>query len=217
MTDLSQLPLKHRNGHDIEDWALLNFLTKHKDSIRSVLDVGAHFSHNHYARQVREIIQGPYHAIDILDDPITAGIVDKYYASNFLETALPRFSCVFSISAIEHTGISSYKADLPDLERGYMMVALCERSERLVFLTFPFGLYEHVPDQYDNIDDDELEAWEWIATDFGFKELQQNFYFNEFPQGGKPWKELSRDECAKIPRDPKIDQQTVAVCAWIKQ
>lgn len=206
-------PIKHRNAHDVEDVLLCEFLREHQDEIKSVLDVGAHYSHAHYAPEVRKIIKGRYDAVDILTDEKTAGIVNSYFncdVKSLLRSAL--YDCVFSISAIEHCGMTSYKCDNPRKERLNVIQRINELAERFIFLTFPFGKPAHVENQYENITHDELLDWMRVI---GGKCWTQ-FFFNEFPQEGSPWIRITSRECAEIERDPAKDQQTVAVCCWVK-
>lgn len=218
-----EFPIRHKNAHDVEDVLLCDFLREHNDEIKSVLDVGAHYSHATYAPEVRSLIAGKYHAVDILPDEKTAAIVDHYYGCNLLErqvhglsgyeyTVSLSYDCVFSISALEHCGMTSYKRDNPREERLRVIRRINELSNQFIFLTFPFGKFAHVPGQYENITNDELHDWMDVL---GHKCWTQ-FFFSESPQGGKPWKRISSRECAEIPRDPTQDQQTVAVCHWIK-
>lgn len=220
---MTTFEIKHKNAHDVEDVLLLDFLNEYQDKIGSVLDVGAHYSHAHYAQAVRDMAGWRYDAVDILPDEQTANIVDRYYPCNLLErqayggidwTVSGPYDCVFSISALEHCGMTSYKRSNPRAERLKVVDRINALSSKFVFLTFPFGQPAHVPGQYENITEDELREWEALFNDCRLKLLR--CYFSESPQEGKPWVQVSREECAKIPRDPKQDQQTVAIYSCIK-
>jgi hypothetical protein len=90
------------------------------------------------------------------------------------------------------------------------------RAGQFVFLTFPFGLNGLVENQYANITNADLCEFERLAECLSFRPLVFDFYYNEHPQQGKPWKAISREDAAKVPLDPAIEQQTVAVCSWMR-
>jgi hypothetical protein len=217
--DLSAIELKKKNAHDVEDVALCDFLrmfSSRFDKSSSMLDVGAHHSHAHYARQAKAIFPGRYEGIDVLEDPDTALLLDEYHVGNFRRILLPGYDLVFSISALEHCGISTYKAPNYREERYFIARQMFCRATQFVFLTFPFGLGGLVENQYANITGADLYEFNRLADSLDFRCLALDFYYNDHPQQGKPWKAISREEAAQVPLDPAIEQQTVAVCSWMK-
>lgn len=219
MIDLSKIELKHKNAHDVEDVALCDFLRFFNTRIESLLDVGAHDSRRHYCRDARSILSGRYEGIDVLDDPDTALLIDKYHVGNFMNKYdLNPFDAVISISAIEHSGLTTYRMTDHKAERYRVLDKIFAHSFRFVFLTFPFGQDGMVEGQYSNITNKELVRFDRIADDEenGFSILAKDFYYCQHPQMGLPWEQISREDCAKIPLNPAIEQQTVAVCSWMK-
>lgn len=208
----------YKNNRDVEIPSVIDFIHIFGCSIQSLLDVGAHDSFASYAPLVWRFMDGKvYHAIDILEDPKTAEFVDRYIQCNVLNyTFDSRYDLVMSISAIEHCGMTTYKSPDPKHERLNFFQRLCDLSQRLVFVTFPFGLEGQVEGQYANITYEELRAYDRMAFYLNFKPLTRHFYFNEFPQQGKLWREVSRNEAAQVPLNPAIDIQCVGVCSWIK-
>lgn len=218
MIDLEKLEYRYYNNRDIEIPMLMTFLNDFGYGIYTLLDVGAHDSHASYAPMVAEFMKErpAYHAIDILPDPITSQIVDQWYGGNFLEFKHEPYDCVISVSAIEHAGITTYKA-IPTGERLKIVEKMFMLSKHFVFLTFPFGLPGGSPGQYENIGPQELQLYELAAEGHGFVPLFQEFFFNPFPQEKREWMSVTRAECAAVPFDPRIDQQTVACLAWMKK
>jgi hypothetical protein len=217
MIDLTKIEYRYYNNRDIEIPMLMTFLNDFDYGIYSLLDVGAHDSHASYARKVAEFMKErpAYHAIDILPDPITAQIVDGWFTGNFLEFEHEDYDCVISISAIEHAGITTYKA-IPMGERLKIVEKMFTLSKRFVFLTFPFG-QPGGSDQYQNIGPEEFRLYDVAAEGHGFVPLFQEFFFNPFPQEKREWMSVTRAECAAVPYDSRIDQQTVACLAWMKK
>jgi hypothetical protein len=214
--DLSKIELKLKNAHDVEDVALCDFLRFFRNRISSALDVGAHYSHAHYAREVRSLISGYYDGIDLLPDPDTAPLLDNYHVANFSDAVLWNYDVIFSISALEHCGISTYKIEDYREERYQIASGMFRLAEQFVFMSFPFGLDGLVEDQYANITNLDLVNIERVALSSSFIPLVYDFYYNEHPQQGKPWERLTRQQASKIPLDPAIEQQTVAVCSWMR-
>jgi hypothetical protein len=217
--DLSAIELKKKNAHDVEDVALCDFLRMFSSRFNknsNMLDVGAHHSHAHYAREAKAIFPGTYEGIDVLEDPDTALLLDQYHVGNFRQTMLPGYDLIFSVSALEHCGISTYKVRNYREERYWIARHIFSRASQFVFLTFPFGLGGLVENQYANITDADLHEIDRQAESLSFRPLAFDFYYSEHPQQGKPWKAISREEAAQVPLDPAIEQQTVAVCSWMK-
>jgi hypothetical protein len=139
----------------------------------------------------------------------------SWFTGNFLEFEHEDYDCVISISAIEHAGITTYKA-IPMGERLKIVEKMFTLSKRFVFLTFPFG-QPGGSDQYQNIGPEELRLYDVAAEGHGFVPVFQEFFFNPFPQEKREWMSVTRAECASVPYDPRIDQQTVACLAWMKK
>jgi len=217
MVDLSKIELKHFNSHDIEDVALCDFLRFFQNRIGSVLDVGAHDSVRHYCREAKRIVNGKYEGIDILPDPNTALLVDKYHVGNLMDlNHHTGFDAVFSISAIEHCGITTYKSKDWRQERMDVFDRMLANAHLFVFLTFPFGEEGLVLNQYANVTDEDLREFNSIAKGDGFSALAFDFYFCSHPQMKLPWEPISRDKAARVPLNPEIEVQNVACCSWMK-
>lgn len=214
MLDLSQITYKHLNSHDVEGPALCQFLRMFSGRIDSVLDVGADYSHAHYALDVRRLVK-KYDAIDILLDPKVAAIVDRYYVGNVTTAALSHYDCVFSMSAIEHCGITTYKADSHREEQERVVAKIFQLSSRFVFLTFPYGLAGGHHGQYQNITPDVLLNLRGVAAKLGFLVLTEDFYYNPHSQQQRPWSLISKQEAGQVPYDPNVDVQCIGIVSWI--
>lgn len=219
MIDLEKIEYRYYNNRDIEIPIVLQFLNDFGYGIYTLLDVGAHDSHASYAPMVAEFMKDrpAYHAIDILPDPITSQMVDQWFGGNFIEFDHEPYDCVISISAIEHAGITTYKDASPFAQRLKIIDNIFALSKKFVFITFPFGLPALSHEQYENITDDELQLFEKAAQVYDFVPLFKEFFFNPFPQEKRKWISVTRAECAAVPYDPRIDQQTVACVAWMKK
>src|SRR3990167_9581732 len=99
-------PIDNRTDRDVEVPLLQEFIERVKPE--SLLDVGAHWSHAYYSKEIRPFIKR-YDAIDILDDPETRKIADTYYVGNAITLPLQSYDVVICVSTLEHAGLSTYK------------------------------------------------------------------------------------------------------------
>ncbi len=185
----------YHNERDLEIPALLEFLRLRPD-IESALDVGACGTQASYAPEVRTLLK-QYDGVDILPDPATAEILDGYDVGSLRELAPRTYDCVFSISTIEHSGISTYKAGDYHLERGRVFIAMYELARKYLLVTCPFGTEMLIPDQYANVTEADLVNWEAVTGP-----LQVDFYFVEGLGG--PFHRIDRETARLVEFDPAL-------------
>lgn len=208
LVDLSQIVYRHKNERDLERVALLSLIKSHSE-FTSYLDVGAHWSWQHYAPEVRSLTKYKrYDAIDLLNDPTTAGFVNHYYKGNVLTTKLPQYDFVFSISSIEHSGISTYDvADGWEKERHRVFKRLFGLADKMLFLTFPFGQHALEPGQFANITPEDLTKLRIICNGFPIRTW---FYFSEGQDPFSPYQKVSEAEASRVEYLP--EKGTRCVC-----
>lgn len=165
------------NERDVEVPDLLAFVERHR--VGSLLDVGAHWSHAHYARQLRRLVK-VYHGVDILPDPQTAEILDAYHVGNVLDFDSPgSYDCVVSVSTLEHCGISTYRVDDYRGERDQVFEKCLSLARRHVWLSFPVGKPFFLPGEFANVTGDCLDGWVRRVSELGWRMNRRFFYLND--------------------------------------
>ena len=193
------------NERDIEHPALINFVKEHAD-IKSVLDVGAHYSYNTYAPELRKLVK-QYDGVDILPDPITAKIVDNYFVKN-VKKLKGEYDLVSCVSTIEHSGISTYtNANYKD-EQKYVFLKLLNLSKKYVFLTFPYGLESFHEGEFANLTESQLDRFCEYTEGM---EVKTTFYYSPAPQQKEPFFEIDQELAATIPYVKELGTRCICV------
>lgn len=200
MINLSTIKYSNFNERDVEVPMLLAVAQSWKGEVASILDVGACYSFFTYAKDLRKILEGVrYDGVDILPCEKTAAILDSYLQSNLADLdAEQKYDAVICISTIEHSGISSYKKLDYQKEQLGVFTKICDLALKKILLTFPFGSPGLFENEYANITKGLLQEFHSVAAAAGFS-TACDFYYNEFPQGGKPWSEINIDSAAAVP------------------
>lgn len=191
------------NERDIEHPALINFIKTHP--IKSVLDVGAFYSYNTYAPELRKLVKR-YDGVDIIRDAKTASIIDTYYPQNVKELK-GKYDLVACVSTIEHSGISSYHTPYIQ-ERMKIFAKLLDLSNKYVFLTFPYGLESFHENEFANITKAQLDEFSKLAKGTRAK---CTFYFSDAPQQKIPFLEISKELADTIEYKPELGTRCVCV------
>jgi hypothetical protein len=200
LIDPSTIEYKYFNDRDFEMPLLLNLVAEKKP--RLLLDVGAHFSWYTYAPFIRERLQegGIYDAIDIMDCPQTAEIVDTFTKGSVLDMGNVSYDFVSCISVVEHCGITSYKKDDVIAEQDAVVQKMVEIAHSDLLITCPFGAPGLWEGQYQNITGDQRDRWVALAENKGFS-VECQYLYSQFPQGGKPWETVTARWAEKVPID----------------
>jgi hypothetical protein len=214
--EIRDIEYKHFNERDVETPALLSALADDLPNVKSFLDVGAHYSWYSYAPLVRQMLdvhpepKPHYMACDVLDCPQTKAIVDEYLISDvkLLDVEADFVACV---SAIEHSGISTYKEKDYRKERWLVFEALAGSARKHLFVTFPFGREGVYEGQYANITADDLAQFRYTAGAYGLPHVSARFFYTEFAQGQKPWEEIAYESAKDIPMDKVLGTQCVCI------
>lgn len=183
--------MKFNNERDIEIPAIIDFIKSHP--LLTLLDVGAHWSHAFYASQVRMLVDN-YDAIDILPDPQTKAMVDKYIQGNVLDYNGGKYDLVTCISTIEHAGITTYKIDNYEDEQLRIFKKILDLSKKYILITFPFGQKALHEGQFANITKENLAKF--LEGVNGL--IKKKFYFSEFAPEGEPWIEVNEELASKV-------------------
>lgn len=198
------------NERDIEHPALIDFIKNHKD-IKSILDVGAFYSYNTYANEVRPLVKN-YCGVDILPDPITKKILDIYIVGNVMDQT-GSYDLVSCISTIEHSGVSTYHKKNYQKEQLEVFKKLLSLSKKYVFITFPFGLPAIHENEFANIDQKQLDSFIKLC---GKANVSLKFYFSSAPQQQIMFEKISEDEANKVEYIPELGTRCVCVMEVFK-
>ena len=189
--------MSYGNERDVEVPALVDFVERHVDAAKSILDVGAAGSHATYAPRIVERLPAYYAAIDKVADPDTAAIVDDWTCGDMLAGTVTAevgpFDAVTCISVIEHVGVKPWRSDTWKEERLLFFHALLQASRHAVLLTAPYG-HGGVVNEYQCVSPEELATWSAIASVVGFSG-RPRFYRGESPQG-PTWSEVTWQEAS---------------------
>src|SRR4051812_14481716 len=190
---------KYGNERDLEIATVVDFIKAHKD-IKTTLDVGAHSTWNTYAKEVKAMVN---HAegIDIAPDPKTARILDGFWIGNVTDDKLniPNADLVFSISSIEHSGISTYKSDWKK-ERVRVFKKMYNLADKYLIVTCPFGAEMIIEGQYANITHEDLTAFGKAVG----KPLEHLTKFYYTPAQQSEFTEIPYNEACNVEFDPNI-------------
>lgn len=189
-------PVVDKTDRDCEVPVLTEFIQSIAP-VDSLLDVGAYRSHTTYAKKIRPLIK-TYYAIDILPDPETEKIVDKYMVGNANDDLWIKesFDVVVSVSVFEHAGVSTYKGD--HRKEVADLFSLCLKlSKKYVWISFDCGQPYVYPNELSLITEDLLSEMEEVCKPY---KLRERFFHSQGPQAGHPWYEhTKRDVAYKIP------------------
>lgn len=190
---IRDFPIVDRTDRDVENVVVKEFIEKL--SPRSLLDVGAHYSHQSYAITIRPYIE-KYDGIDILECQETANILDNYYVGDANAIELPQYDVVICISTLEHSGLSTYSGDYVE-ERMKLFKSCLRLAKSHALFTFPVGLEYVYPGQLATITKNHMRRFTLMARGWHIKE---RYFLSQGPQAGHPWQEhQDRDLAFSIP------------------
>lgn len=197
-------PVNLKTNRDCENPSVIKFLKSRP--IESLLDVGAHYSHANYAHQLREMVK-EYEAIDILSDPPTEAIVDKYYVGNVNDRQIQRsYDAVISVSVFEHAGLSTYKADHTKEVINLFKTCLLY-AKKYVWLSFDVGQEWLTEDQHSPITKD---IWDEMLNLSKQYKVKKRFFYTQGSQAGHPWIEHDKEDVAfRIPYIFYVGNQSI--------
>ena len=201
------------NERPIEIQALEKLVSIYSKDISNLLDVGASFSHNYYAKSLRKLLnQKRYDCVDIIPDPKVKEICDNYYVGNVCDVTLGKYDCVSCISVIEHCRLTTYKKADYEQEQLNVFQKMISISNKHLLITCPFGLRNENPREVANITSAQLDKFNELADDHTM--VNTEFYFSEFPQGREPYKQITLEEASTIPLLREFGVRCVAVLHW---
>jgi hypothetical protein len=195
ITDFTQrFPVVTEGDRDVKVPTLLAFFQRigHVDSL---LDIGAHSSSRHYAKELLPFTDR-YDGIDLIDDPETQPYLTHYYVGNAITYPLQTYDAVICVSTIEHAGVSTYKGDYVQ-ERMKLFERCVSLANKYVWISFPVGQeYVHL-NEFAPITEEQLSRWESLASQF---KVTERFFYTPGAQLGAPYYEhTKRDVAVKIP------------------
>ena len=188
---------------DCEVPNLIDYI-KSRAPVKFLLDVGCAYSHLSYAKKIRDFIVG-YHGVDVMPCPETEKIIDYYRVGNATDQIFyfEKYDLVICVSVIEHAGLSTYSAFFRR-ERYRLFERLLDLAQKGIWISFPVGLEYIVCNEQGHPDfcpitREDLEYFEGLAEEKGWK-FKERFFYNQGPQAGFNWYEhQDRDLALKIP------------------
>lgn len=205
---LRTFPVNLRTDRDCETPMVVEWAKKHSQ-IASLLDVGAHWSGNHYARELRGLVNH-YDGIDIQPpDDVTKSILNGYFVGNATDYKFDReYEAVICVSTIEHAGVSTYKGDYVK-ERMKLFERCLALTKKHFWISFPVGQPFVYEGEFAIITKEHLQAFEEIAKGCTIK---KRFFYNQGPQAGHPWYQHTKKDVAfSIPYMNFIGNQSICV------
>ena len=194
-----------RNCRDVEVPMTISFIKNRNHTIGTVLDVGAHWSGNFYAREVRELCRNAvYVGVDPTKaDPITKELLDDYIQANYIGYPTIPADLVLCISAIEHTGVDK-GCTIPEVPHRTQQLQLfekiCASTKQYLLVTFPYGVEDVLPPHYANIDPILLDDFGGIMDSYGLKRSAR-FFRNVRPYEGRPYVVVTKMEADTFAMD----------------
>jgi len=188
---IREFPVVLKTDRDCETPLVTEFIQARQP--HSLLDIGAHWSGNHYAPALRTAVK-EYTGIDIQPpDDVTSKVLDAYIIGNANTYPFNRlFDAVICVSTIEHAGVSTYKGDY--IKERMTLFSKCLRLARKhVWISFPVGQEYTFTGELSVITADHLMAFESMCK--GMK-VKARFFQSQGPQAGHPWREHTKREAA---------------------
>lgn len=195
------------NERDIEIPAVIEFVTYFNP--KSLLDVGAHWSWNYYAKALRQLINGTYDACDIQEDLNTARLVNHYFAID-CRSIENQYDAITCISTLEHCGVKNGLVKCRE-EQESIFVHLLSIAKYQIFYSFPFGCDQIFEPHYANIDSLLLNKFRILAKHREFESISKFFLSKGCPQNGDIWEEVDENIANSIPINPSKGCQCICL------
>ena len=190
---------------DIEIPKLFEFLDRHSNEIKTILDVGC------YGSQYLEELKKRGKVVDGVD--FTYGEKEKkflwqYLTGDFLEIDFADYNLVIALSTIEHYGIKQK----PDPDYTVLQLFFFEKllltANHYLFVTFPYGEPAIHEKEFSVISPLLLDRFLGALNNYSY---EIEFYYNEEPQKGEGWREIEREEAGRVKYNPTIGVQCVCI------
>ncbi|RPJ79462.1 MAG: hypothetical protein EHM20_01330 [Alphaproteobacteria bacterium] len=206
MLQPTEFPIIRKTDRDLEIPVFHEFLERNKGKFESVLDVGAHYSIEYYAKDLRNFAK-KYWALDPLVDFRLVPLVDWFYKSTIQNYKGEPPDLISCLSVIEHIG--SYPEPVMDIEgaQDEAFEKMLKLAKKMMWISFPVGLSGGVPAELMLITKSQLDHWKALCADF---HVEIGYYWSDGPQAGEPWRPSSEEVCFAQPYDEK--KGTRALC-----
>jgi hypothetical protein len=207
MLKIGEFPIDRYTDRDCEIPNLLEFLKYYKGRYESLLDVGAHYSADYYAKEVRSLVK-KYIAFDPLFDKEVFEIVDEFITADAVKDELPEADVVICLSTLEHVGQYPIHYDNYIGMREIVFKKILTAAKKFFWISIPVGEEYILPGEIALFTEREFENLEDLMkpfiTDIGF-------FFSEGPQAGHPWRPSDREKCFNTPYDDKLGTRALCI------
>jgi hypothetical protein len=197
--------MPYNSERDIEIPKLFEFLDRHSDEIEEVLDVGC--AGSQYLEELKKkgkIVYG----VDFIYGEKEDEILEDYTIGDFLDIRFKPYDLVICLSTLEHYGVKQN----PDFDYTKLQLLffkkLVSTAKKFLFVTFPYGVPGGHGGEFQNIPHSLLSMFLRVLGNAKYK---LSFYYNDFPQTGSGWLEISQKEADIIPYYSTIGVQCVCI------
>ena len=207
MLKIITYPMTRKTDRDVELPNLFTFFKDKQGTFKSALDVGAHYSANYYADQLR-LYAEQYHGLDPDYDEVASRIVDKFIQEDFLKADLPAYDLVLCLSTIEHVGM--YPIIYPDREqiRDVFFKKLLAIAKKYLWISFPVGQKYEIEGEMSIIPPDQTKRWLELIKPY---RAQVSFFWSAGPQAGNPWELSNAERCFAQKYNDRLGTQAVCI------
>ncbi len=189
--EIREFPMVRKTDRDLELPLFAEFLEKNADKISSVLDIGAHYSADYYASNLRKYVQN-YVALDPNFDKAVAAIADEFIISGFFEANPAPADLVLCLSTLEHFGMYPIKYEDYRFKQECAFTKMVGLAKKFLWISFPVAKTSLIPGEMSPIDEEQLEDFEMLVAG---NKVQTSFYWSDGPQAGFPWHTSTRAQC----------------------
>jgi len=192
---------------DCELPVLFEFLERTKGQIDSVIDVGAHYSADYYASELRKYVSF-YDALDPTIDPKVEPIVDRFLTDDAETYVFDQYDLVLCLSTIEHIGQYPVRVDDFKVKRKQVFKNCLDAAEKYFWISFPVGLEYIAVNELAIVGKKELDEWIGIC---GKSKIDIGWYFTEGAQAGYPWKPSTAEKCLHHEYTERLGTQALCI------
>ena len=207
MLNLKEYPMVRKTDRDCEIPNLLEFLRFYKDFYKSVLDVGARYTADYYAHDIRKLAE-TYDGLDPTPDPKVAKIVDHFIIADAVKWEFKPYDVIICCSTLEHIG--QYPIWYKDYKEKRLTVfeKILRVVRRYFWFSFPVGQDFCEPGELALFSELDFARMECLLKPFVW---EAGFFWSNGPQAGHPWKPTDKKNAFRHEYDPKLGTRSLCI------
>jgi len=192
---------------DLEIPNFVDYVRSRPGGVVSLLDVGAHYSTDYYAKLIRPYVK-IYHGTDPTYDERTKGVLDDYLVGDFLELQYGAYHMVSCISTIEHVGMYPKVYENRETAREIMFDKMLWIAQKYLWLSFPCGTPYEIPGEMSIVGGEQCERWIKKARKH---KVNVGYYHSDGPQAGYPWELSTRQKVYDTQYQMDVGNQSIVI------